>query len=588
MKNLIKTYLFSNACLLILFNSQAQTSSDYGRSVKQCKDNGYIIAGSTRNFGVGPEDVYLVKTDSSGNLQWSKTYGGLGAAGTSVLQTRDEGFIITGGYGLDVFLLKTDKTGNLSWSKRLGWALPEAGKDIQQCNDGGFIIAGNTRSFETRFGDLDAFLMKTDSLGNIQWAKIYGGDNQDLVFSVAQCSDGGFLMTGVTFTGYKFTPIEGPTDPVILLIKTDENGNLQFMKTYVEYYQGHGYSVQQTTDGGFIITGFGYTISTQRAFFIKTDSLLNVEWTKRYNNSVSRCYSVQQCSDEGYIATGTTSNSSNSNWEEVYLIRTDKFGSLLWSKTYGGAGIDIGYSVQQANDGGFIITGQSNVSILEDYHLFLLKTDSLGDLKWFKYFGGNLAFKKSSLIKQQNNENIYDKFPLWEDFEKTQIENKNSYVRQTSNTKDANCSTDVTSSLVVSIPSTIAGIPQDSFNFPAINTTTGGTIVSIPIFTDSIYCTVSVGISDIDNVNSPFISYNYPNPFSSSTTIQYYVPETINHAEIVIYDLITGSIKKSIPIKNRGNGHVEYYNNELPNGLYIYCLKLDGVLVSTKQMVIIK
>ncbi|MCH8318215.1 MAG: hypothetical protein IIA88_06925, partial [Bacteroidetes bacterium] len=185
MKILIKAYLFSITYLLLLFNSHAQTSSDYGRSVKQCKDNGYIIAGSTRNFGVGPEDVYLVKTDSSGNVQWSKTYGGLGAAGTSVLQTRDEGFIITGGYGsngIDVFLLKTDKTGNLLWSKTLGWGGLEVGKDIQQCDDGGFIITGNTRSFETRFGDLDAFLMKTDSIGNIQWAKIYGGDNQDMVF----------------------------------------------------------------------------------------------------------------------------------------------------------------------------------------------------------------------------------------------------------------------------------------------------------------------------------------------------------------------------------------------------------------------
>jgi len=245
-------------------------------SVQQTSDGGYIVAGYTYSLGVDSGDIFLIKTDANGNLQWAKTYRGTDwEEAYSVQQTYDGGYIVAGwtssfgaGY-YDIFLIKTDANGNLQWAKTYGGTYWDDAYSVQQTSDGGYIVAGWTLSFGA--GDYDIFLIKTDASGNIQWAKTYGGTSGEGAYSVQQTSDGGYIVAGVT---YSFSADWSD----IFLIKTDANGNIQWAKTYGGIVDEYAYSVQQTSDGGYIVAGDTRSFGAGRGdiFLIKTDANGNI------------------------------------------------------------------------------------------------------------------------------------------------------------------------------------------------------------------------------------------------------------------------------------------------------------------------
>ncbi|MCC6012615.1 T9SS type A sorting domain-containing protein, partial [Candidatus Caldipriscus sp.] len=359
-------------------------SDDYASSVQRTPDGGYIVAGITGSFGAGLDDIFLIKTDANGNVIWAKTYGGINW-GTgydwaySVQQTSDGGYIVAGltsffgpGYS-DIFLIKTDANGNVIWVKTYGGIDYERAYSVQQTSDGGYIVAGYTDSFGAGYEDI--FLIKTDANGDVQWAKAYGGTSVDVAYSVQQTSDGGYIVAGLT-------SFFGPGYSDIFLIKTDANGDVQWAKTYGGTNDEWAESVQQTSDGGYIVAGYTDSFGAVNwdVFLIKTDTNGNIIWAKTYGGAgLDVAYSVQQTSDGGYIVAGYTDSFGAVNWD-VFLIKTDANGDVQWAKTYGGTNDEWAESVQQTSDGGYIVAGGTRSFGAGYYDAFLVKTDANGNI----------------------------------------------------------------------------------------------------------------------------------------------------------------------------------------------------------------
>lgn len=334
--------------------------------------------------------VYLLSASlySSAQITFQKTYGGSGSdAGYYVQQTNDGGYIITGytqsfGVGYtSVYLIKTNIYGDTLWTKTYGGTNMNFGYCVEQTSDGGYIVTGYTNSFGA--GIYDVYLIKIDSIGNLLWTKTYGGTNIDYGYSVQQTIDGGYIISGCTGS-------YGVGNYDFYLIKTDANGNLLWTKTFGEINGDVAGAIQQTSDGGYIMSGSSSNINTgfSDVCLIKTDSSGNMLWLKTFGGSDADFgFSVQQTMDGGYIVTGSTS-SFGVGAADVYLIKSDSLGNLLWTKTFGGVSDDYGTSVKQTSDSGYIITAYTYSFVTGFHDGYLLKTNYSGDTLWTKTFGG--------------------------------------------------------------------------------------------------------------------------------------------------------------------------------------------------------
>ena len=352
---------------------------DFGEVVRQTTDGGYIIVGSTRSYGAGWYDVYLIKTDASGNKEWEKTFGGSSNDyAYSVQQTTDGGYIIvstTGSYGAglyDFYLIKTDASGNKEWEKTFGGSGWDYAYSVQQTTDGGYIIAGTTDSYGA--GGEDVYLVKADASGNKEWEKTFGGSGWDNAYSVKQTTDGGYIVAGTTDS-------YGAGWEDVYLIKTDASGNKEWEKTIGGSSDEYAYSVEQTTDGGYIMVGetSSYGAGSYDFYMIKTDASGNKEWEKTFGGSgYESAYSVQQTTDGGYIMAGAT-DSYDAGWRNVLLVKTDASGNKEWEKTIGGSSHDFAYSVQQTTDGGYIIAGYTDSYGAGGGDVYLVKVSPLAN-----------------------------------------------------------------------------------------------------------------------------------------------------------------------------------------------------------------
>lgn len=344
---------------------------DVGNIVRQTSDSGFIVAGTTASYGAGDNDVYLIKTNASGDNTWTKTFGGVSAEhGYAVQQTADGGFIISGttatfGAGSDdVYLIKTDASGDNTWSKTFGGVDSDRGHSVQQTSDGGYIIAGSTVSSGP--GLCALYLIKTDASGNVVWDNALGEGTWQEGHSVQQTSDGGYVIAGFVYSS--------ATSFDVYLVKTDASGNVAWTKRFGGAGDDYGYSVRQTADGGYVIAGSttSFGAGSDDVLLIKTNASGDNTWTRTFGGTGSdAASSVQQSSDGGYVIAGTTT-SFGAGSDDVYLIRTDASGSAVWTKTLGGTGSDRGRSVQQTADGGYVVTGSTEVAGSSDVYLIKL------------------------------------------------------------------------------------------------------------------------------------------------------------------------------------------------------------------------
>jgi hypothetical protein len=382
MKNLL-TFIFISHCFFsfaqITFHKTiGGTQDEVANSVQQTADGGYVIVGHTKTFGVGDNDVYLIKTNANGDTLWTRTFGDLGNdQGKSVQQTADGGYIITGlsssfGAGdIDVFIIKADSNGNTVWTKTFGGSLMDFGYCVSELADGSFVIAGETRSFGAGLGDV--YLIKLSSAGDSLWTKTYGGPDADWANSIASCMDGGVIMAGTTKSF-------GAGDFDVYLVKTDSSGSLLWSKTYGRTNTDVGVSVSQTADSGFIITGNtrSFGAGGTDVYLVKTDSAGDTLWTRAYGGtSFDYGTSVQQTADRGYIIAGYT-QSFFASGSDVYLIKTDSSGAIAWSRTYSGTTTELSYAVQQTADGGYVIAGQTISYGAGLFDIYLIKENNIG------------------------------------------------------------------------------------------------------------------------------------------------------------------------------------------------------------------
>ena len=290
-----------------------------------------------------------------------------------MVQTTDGGFAITGYTGgttyADIFLDKMDKNGNLEWKKTYGGSGADFGQGIVQTGDGGFAIAGYSDSYSSGRDD-NVILLKTDFNGNLQWIKSYGGSSVDRGWALVKTADGGFAIVG---DNYHY----GLDGEGVYFVKTDSNGNLQWNKTYAG---SRGWGLVQTTDLGYAITG---TINfPSDVLLIKTDSNGIIQWNNTYGGTdFDGAKSIVQTLDGGYALSGSTS-SFDAGMGKAYLIRTNSYGYLMWQKLYGGRSWESFESLVEASDGGFVMAGTTASLTQDGNYIYIVKTDGFGNQVW--------------------------------------------------------------------------------------------------------------------------------------------------------------------------------------------------------------
>jgi hypothetical protein len=360
------------------------TRSESAKLVIQTADGGFAIVG-TADDSFGHSDAYLVKTDSSGNLQWSQTYGGSeGDSGNSIMQTSEGGFVIAGtrnewsSNGSDVWLFKTDTSGKLLWEQTYSGSakLAEYGYSVVQTEDGGYLVLGDLYWGSPTGGPS---LIKTDSSGNIQWNRTISENNY--CYSLIQTSDGGFASAG-------------SISDDLALIKIDSSGIVRWNQTYTDERSTNAFSLIQTADGGYALAGdrggTGTSLDQQHQDFVlvKTDSAGKMQWLKTYGViDYEIAFSIVQTKDGGYAVAGISTvedrsklvnrNDYNTNW----VVKTDSSGNMQWNKTYGNPDTwEKAHSVILTTDGGLVIVGEIQAQSGERLSDFwLVKTDENGN-----------------------------------------------------------------------------------------------------------------------------------------------------------------------------------------------------------------
>jgi uncharacterized delta-60 repeat protein len=482
-------------------------SDDEAWSIIQSSDGGYVVAGFTRSFGAGSADMYVVKLDSSGNVEWTKTIGGgAGEEAWSIIQSSDGGYVVAGftrsfgaGNG-DMYVVKLDSSGNVQWTKTIGGSFDDEARSIIQSSDGGYVVAGFTRSFGAGNGDM--YVVKLDSSGNVVWTKTIGGSASDGANSIIQSRDGGYVVAGYTAsfgTGgddmyvVKLapdgtlgchdsfqSPIIGsggneafqtpsssyvspsssfvspvssspaPTDIALCtfgvtslfektigggsgeeansiiqsrdggyvvagytgsfgagnddfyVVKLDSSGNVEWTKTIGGSAIDYALSIIQSSDGGYVVAGWGFRLGNGDFYVVKLDSRGNVQWTKAIDGgSWDQAYSIIQSRDGGYVVAGRTWSFGAGNGD-MYVVKLDSSGNVQWTKTIGGSFDDEARSIIQSRDGGYVVAGRTWSFGAGSADMYVVKLDSSGNVVWTKTIGGSASDGANSIIQSRD------------------------------------------------------------------------------------------------------------------------------------------------------------------------------------------
>ncbi|MCW3105257.1 MAG: hypothetical protein JWO09_3697 [Bacteroidetes bacterium] len=356
----------------------AAPSENLTYSLQQTTDGGYIKLSPEKGFS-DDLNIRLSKTDSYGRITWEKVFGGSSDdIGKSVRQTADGGYAFTGSTksfgvgGSDVVLTKTDALGNEQWTKTFGGAGDDNGEELCITADGGYVITGTSKSFGA--GDMDIYVMKADTSGELAWAKTYGGSSDDSGSSVIELPGSKLLVLGTTNSFGA-----GLSDLYLLKIASD--GTELWTKAIGGTDAETGVSVRMANDGGFIITGstLSYGEGAEDLYLVHTNANGDVTWSKTYGGiKTENAYSVKPTADGGYLIAGSTTSYGVES-SDLYLVKADSAGNFKWSKAYGADGNDMATAVVSTNDGGFAVIGSTENFVMGKMETYIIKTDASGN-----------------------------------------------------------------------------------------------------------------------------------------------------------------------------------------------------------------
>jgi len=356
---------------------------------------------------------------------WQGMYGGNNDDGTrSIRQTSDGGYVmagfsestdipgVTGHGGKDLYIVKLDFSGSVEWQRMYGGNDFDHAYAVRQTTDNGYVVAGYSNSMDIpgamNHGSYGCYLIKLDRFGDIEWQNMYGGNDFDITYEVEQTTDGGYVLAGYSNS----TDIPGVTNNGLwdyYLVKLDDDGNVEWQRVYGGSTRDFAYTVEQTVDGGYIMAGRSNSTDIPGAinngqwdaYLVKLDPVGNVEWQRMYGgNADDEATSILQTSDGGYIAAGHSESTdipgvTKNQAADYYIIRLDQTGNVIWQRMYGGGGNDYARSIEQTSDGGYIMAGQSYSPDIPgvtnngvyDYHI--IKLDQNGYIDWQKMYGGS-------------------------------------------------------------------------------------------------------------------------------------------------------------------------------------------------------
>lgn len=381
MLKILSTYLF----LIVSFGLFSQTNFHHtyggaGRDIAysscETEDHGIMILGLTTSFGSG-KDLYLMKLDSQGEILWSKTYGGKKVdSGIKIKRTSDNNYIIIGNTTSfdakrrDFYLLKLDQEGNVIWSHTYGGELNEFGLDVVETKNGGFVLVGETNSFDVK--DHDIYVVKVDDKGIEQWSKTIGGDSLEFVSSIIAVEDG-YVLGGETNSlgagGYDAVLIKINLEGEVLWSKVYGGPKDEHLNELIEDDYGRLVFLGSTTSYGFGGRDLFYVMTDQSGELIKANSLGGI--------ADEEPQVVRSMGDDGFIILGF-SNSFNDQLtgQDAYIIRMNKKFKMRWSKTFGGSLNDLGFGLVTHSDGNFVIVGESrSFSDREDRDIFAISIE---------------------------------------------------------------------------------------------------------------------------------------------------------------------------------------------------------------------
>jgi len=455
------------------------------------------------------------------------------------------------------------------WLKCFGGDWRDIGYCVQTTSDGGYIIGGESDFDMDNISD--CYLIKTDQYGDTIWTKNYRFTEYDnSCRSIMQTPDGGYIYTSAlnSETGYN-----------IFVVRLDENGDTLWTKIKDNMFLDNGLCIQNTNDGGFILCGLtGVSYDTTWAYVMKLDSIGNTTWSTVVDEEYSVAYHIQQNSDEGYVFTGYARTGDYMEWYKVYLVKLDSNGNVTWTNTFYEEGYDgnWGYCVRQLNNGGYIIAGTSGWTLGWNSTIYLIRTDSDGELIWKKRAGEVYSSGHCLLVTENENFVITGNFMSIE---------SGLYLVKTNSDGDT-------------LWTKTYEIGFNSWGLYLDYCQNEGYIITgytVDASGSEDYDVILLQVDEEGNPIKNYVEVNpltftlhppYPNPFNNQTIISFNLSKKSN-VNLTVYDIVGREIVKLAEgIRDAGKYEVIFDGSDLASGIYLAKLEAGGYKQTQKLLLV--